>query len=82
MNEKELTDTILKVLTSIAPEAADVDLDPRVGFRDQLDFDSMDFLNFAIGLHEELGVDIPPKDYPRLATLASAVTYLQSRLGG
>jgi len=41
----------------------------------------MDFLNFAIGLHEELGVEIPPRDYPRLATLASAVDYLKARLG-
>lgn len=82
MNETEVNDAILKVLTSIAPEAAEVDLDPMVSFRDQLDFDSMDYLNFAIGLHEELGVDIPPKDYPRLATLAGAVKYLRSRLGG
>jgi acyl carrier protein len=81
MNEKELTDRILAVLTGIAPEAAEVDLDPTVSFRDQLDFDSMDFLNFAIGLHEALGVDIPPRDYPRLATLASAVKYLQARPG-
>jgi len=81
MNETELRNKILEVLTGIAPEAAEVDLDPRVGFRDQLDFDSMDFLNFAIGLHEELGVDIPARDYPRLATLASAVRYLQARLG-
>jgi len=81
MNETELREKILEMLTRIAPEAAEVELEPRVGFRDQLDFDSMDFLHVAIGLHEELGVDIPPRDYPRLATLASAVSYLQARLG-
>ncbi len=81
MNEQELSKTVLEVLTGIAPEASEVELEPLVSFRDQLDFDSMDFLNFAIGLHETLGVDIPPRDYPRLATLASAVKYLQNRLG-
>ncbi len=38
----------------------------------------MDFLNFVIGLHKELGVNIPEADYPKLATLDGCVEYLQS----
>ena len=47
-------------------------LKPDVGFREQLDIDSMDFLNFVIALHKELHVEIPEKDYPKLATLQAA----------
>ena len=52
-----------------------------VDFRDQLDLDSMDLLNFVIGVDEELGVDIPESDYPRLDTLDGFVAYLAERLG-
>jgi len=40
----------------------------------------MDFLNFVVGLHEATGIEIPEADYPRLATLSGAVTYLQSHM--
>ena len=52
---------------------------PTCGLRDQLDIDSMDFLNFVIALHEELHVDIPEADYPRLQTLDDFVDYLTAR---
>jgi acyl carrier protein len=75
----EIRAAVLGVLGGIAPEA-DLDrLDPAIAFRDQLDLDSMDFLNFAIGLHEALGVDVPESDYPRLATLEGCVTYLAAK---
>ncbi|MBZ5703592.1 MAG: hypothetical protein LAN84_17305, partial [Acidobacteriia bacterium] len=44
--------------------------------RDQLDIDSMDLLNFVIALHQELHVEIPEADYPKLATLQGCVDYL------
>jgi acyl carrier protein len=49
---------------------------PDVPFRDQLDLDSMDYLNFVIALHAALGVEIPEADYPKLATLEACVDYL------
>lgn len=49
---------------------------PDVAFRDQLDLDSMDLLNFVVALHATLQVEIPERDYPRLATLDSCVDYL------
>ena len=76
MTNGELRETVLRVLGDIAPEADPTTLRPDVSFRDQLDIDSMDFLNFAIALHEELGVDIPEADYPKLATLDGCVEYL------
>jgi acyl carrier protein len=50
-----------------------------VASRDQLDIDSMDFLNFVVALHERLHVDIPESDYPKVATLSGCVTYLAAR---
>jgi acyl carrier protein len=77
---EEITNTVLRVLGEIAPEADLLALKPDVGFRDQLDIDSMDFLNFVIGLHEALRVEIPEADYPKLATLNGCVEYLASLL--
>ena len=54
-------------------------LDPAARFRDQFDFDSVDFVNFAAGLQERLNVSIPEQDYPQLATLKSAVAYLKTK---
>jgi acyl carrier protein len=70
---------VLRVLGDIAPEADLASLQPDVAFREQLDLDSMDILNFVVGLHGALGVEIPEADYPKLATLDACVEYLASR---
>jgi acyl carrier protein len=75
----ELRAAVLRVLGDIAPEADLASLRPDVAFREQLDLDSMDLLNFVVGLHAALGVEIPEADYPKLATLDACVEYLASR---
>lgn len=72
----EITRTVLRILGEIAPEADLSTLKPDVNFRDQLDIDSMDFLNFVIALHEALRVEIPEADYPKLASLDGCTEYL------
>lgn len=67
---------VLRVLAEIAPEADLSRLQPAVSFREQLDLDSMDLLNFMIGLHQAFRVDIPESDYPKLATLDGCVAHL------
>ena len=81
MNEQELQALVLRALRKIAPEADPSRIDPNESLRDQLDIDSMDFLNFLIALHETIGVDIPESDSPRLSTLRSIVEYLAQRKG-
>ena len=73
---QELNSIVLDVLGEIAPEADLTTLKPDVGFREQLDIDSMDFLNFVIALHEKLQIDIPEADYPKLSTLHGCLEYL------
>jgi len=72
----EIRATVLRTLGEIAPEADLSTLEPDVSFRDQLDVDSMDLLNFVIALHARLHVDIPEADYPKLATLDGCMDYL------
>jgi acyl carrier protein len=71
---------VLRVLGDLAPEADLASIKPDLGFRDQLDLDSMDVLNFMVALDAALGVDVPEVDYPKLATLDACVEYLLQRL--
>ncbi len=72
----EIRNTVLRMLGEIAPEADLAAVKPDVSFREQLDIDSMDFLNFIIAVHEALHVEIPEADYPKLITLNGCVEYL------
>ena len=76
MTRDEIRDVVLRALGEIAPEADLSTLEPDVSFRDQLDVDSMDLLNFVIALHVALHVDIPEADYPEVATVGGLVLYL------
>ena len=81
MTTDELRDTVLRMLGEIAPEVDPDTVKPDVDFREQLDLDSMDFLNFVIAVDQELHVEIAEADYPRLSTLDGFVAYLGERLG-
>lgn len=76
MTRDDVAATVLRALGDIAPEADLGSIKPDVDFRDQLDLDSMDVLNFVIALHAALGVEIPEADYPKLATLEGCVDYV------
>lgn len=80
MTDDEIRALVLEALAGVAPEADLAHLDPREDLREQLEIDSMDLLNLVIAVHERTGVEIPETDYPRLATLDSAVAYLAARL--
>jgi acyl carrier protein len=76
MTPDDIRAAVLGALGGVAPEADLEHLKPDVSFRDQLDIDSMDFLNFVIALHKAFKTEIPEKDYPKLATLDGCVAYL------
>jgi len=73
----DIRDEILSVLTTIAPEVEADDIEDDVLLRDQVDLDSMDWLNFLIGIHKRLTIDIPESDYASLRTLNDLVCYVQ-----
>ncbi|MHB8872848.1 MAG: acyl carrier protein [Myxococcaceae bacterium] len=80
MTRAEIDQAVLRALLKVAPEADPQTLEPGVPLRDQLDLDSMDLLRVVLAIHEELGVDIPEEDYPKLGSLAACSEYLERRL--
>lgn len=76
MTEGEARSLIADLIGGIAPEADFATLAGDADMREALDLDSMDFMNFAVALHERTGIDIPEGDYPRLHTLDGAIAYL------
>ncbi|WPC67258.1 phosphopantetheine-binding protein [Rhodoferax ferrireducens] len=72
--------TVLTLLRAIAPEVEPGTLAPERPLRQQVDLDSMDWLNFLLSLHERFGVSIPESDYAGLVCLNDVVNYLQARL--
>ena len=78
MTTQEIQNNVLRILGTIAPEADLSNIKPDIAFRDQLDLDSMDILNFVIALHKEFNVDIPEADYGKMTTLDGCAAYLES----
>ena len=74
MDGEEIRKIVLVELKRIAPELEDVA--PAKPLRDQVDLDSMDWLNFLVALNERLNIEIPEADYRKLGTLEQIVDYL------
>jgi acyl carrier protein len=79
-DRQTLLETVLTALQSIAPELEPGTLELARPLRQQVDLDSMDWLNFLVSLHERLGVEIAEADYARLVSLNDVLDYLQARL--
>lgn len=82
MNEQQLRDVLVRALTAVAPEVDPASIDPDAGLAEQLEIDSMDLLNVVVSVHEQTGIEIPERDYPKLATLNDAVAYLAAAAHG
>ncbi len=80
MTGEEVKDLILEIIEDIDDEADFDSLNPAEPLRDQLDLDSMDFLDIVMELRKRHQLQIPEEDYPRLATLNSCVEYLEPLL--
>jgi acyl carrier protein len=80
-DQPTLMATVVTLLRAIAPEVEPGTLAPERPLRQQVDLDSMDWLNFLLSLHERFGVSIPESDYAQLVSLDNVVDYLHARLG-
>jgi acyl carrier protein len=80
VKDADIRAIVVATLKSIAPEVEEEELRSDRLLRNQVDLDSMDWLNFLLGLHERLKVEIPESDYGRLLTLDDVVGYLAARL--
>lgn len=81
LNKIEIRQAVIDAVLTIAPEADFARLKPERSIRDQLDLDSLDFLNVLTALHGTLAVDIPESDYGQLASLNAMVEYLARKKG-
>ena len=83
MNPDEARALLARLLHEIAPESDLSSVDPDALLQDELDLDSMDFLNLVTALHDETGIDVPERDYPQLATITGFISYVsEARVGG
>jgi len=80
MTRSDIQTAVLATLCRIAPEIDASAVSPDARLREAFDLDSMDFLNFVVGLSQGLGVEVPESDYGKIATLGSCVEYLATRL--
>ena len=76
MTPSEIREVIIDILQDIAPDEDLSQLDDAVAFREQLELDSMDFLDIVMELRKRYRVQIPEEDYPQLASMLSTTTYL------
>lgn len=82
MNPTDIRNVVFRTLHGIAPEVDPAQLIADQPLREQVDLDSMDWLNFLVGLHEALKVDIPEADYRKLYTLNDLLGYLERKAPG
>ena len=80
MTREEIGQTIINIIKDIVPDEDCSSLDADKRLRDQLELDSMDFLDIVMELRKKYGVEVPEEDYPKLATLNSCIDYLGPKL--
>jgi len=80
MTGAKIKEAVIDILSDIAPDEDLSDLKEEVPFRDQLELDSMDFLDIVMELRKRYRIQIPEEDYSQLASMKSTVDYLEPRM--
>ena len=70
---------VIDIIADIAPDEDVTNLDDKKSLREQLDLDSMDFLEIGMELRKRHKIEVPQEDYPKLASLESCVAYLSPK---
>ena len=76
MTKEDCKKVVLEIIAEIAPDEDLSSVRPDVRLRDQLDLDSMDFLDIVMELRKQHGIEVPEEDYQQLASLDSCAEYL------
>lgn len=67
---------VIDIISDIAPDEDLTNIKSDVRLRDQLQLDSMDFLDIVMELRKRHGIEVPEADYMQLASLDSCAEYL------
>lgn len=76
MKLEDVQKIILDIISEIAPDEDLSNVEPKTPLREQLELDSMDFLDIVMELRKKHSIEVPEADYPRLESLASCAEYL------
>jgi acyl carrier protein len=79
MTKDDIQSIVLKIIAEIAPDEDLTGIAPEVRLRDQLELDSMDFLDIVMELRKQHGIEVPEADYQELASLESCANYLEPK---
>lgn len=77
MKAEDIRAMILAVIHEIVPDEDLSNLKPDVRIRDQIEMDSMDFLDIIMELRKRYSITVPEDDYIKLSTLDGSVAYLE-----
>jgi acyl carrier protein len=76
MTEDQVKQIVIDIINEIAPDEDTTGLKGDIALREQMDLDSMDFLDIVMELRKQHGIEVPEADYPELASLDSCANYL------
>ena len=76
MTKDQVKQIVIDIINEIAPDEDTSDLKGAINLREQMDLDSMDFLDIVMELRKQHGIEVPEADYPELASLDSCANYL------
>lgn len=80
MTEEEVRSVVIEIIEDVAPDEDLSEIDDNKALRDQIELDSMDFLDIVMELRKRYSVEVPEAEYPELNSLASCVAYLTPKL--
>ena len=80
LSQKDVKRRVLEIIANIAPDEDLSQLKPDVRLRDQLQLDSMDFLDIVMELRKRYGIEVPENEFIHLATLDSCAEYLLPKM--
>ena len=80
MNKDEVKEAVKDIITAIAPDEDMSSLNDTDLLRDQIELDSMDFLDIVMELRKRYGVQVPEEDYDELGSLDSCANYLHPKM--
>jgi len=75
----QVRQAVLNIIEDIALDEDLTNIKDDLALRDQLDLDSMDFLDIVMELKKRHKIEVPQNDYPQLASLQSCVDYLMPK---
>ena len=80
MTREEVRQAVVDILEDIAPDEDVSSIKDDVTLREQMDLDSMDFLDIVMELRKRFNIEVPESDYQELVSMDSCIQYLQPLL--